>query len=157
MITGAEIQCQECVKKVDESPKPTSDIFSVKITPEMLVSLRRELQMSLTEFGTELARAINPQHAPFTRQYISRLEHGKDRITPELVSAFYNIAAVLDEVPAGIGGAVSVTCLAQPGQHIDGAFIPRSAEVCKCARPGCAVRFVRTHPRQKYHDPECRR
>lgn len=124
----------------------------------MILSLRQELQQSLSEFGVTLKHAIDPAaKAGFSRQYISRLEHGKDTITPELTAAFYNLAAVLDEVPAGTGGAVSISILAQPGQVPSGSFIPRSAKVLRCKRPGCSVLFVRTHPRQCFHDPDCQK
>lgn len=148
--------CQEGVKKGGESAEWSFDASEVVVTPEMLVSLRQELGMSLAEFGVTLRRAMDPGvEGGYSRQYVSRLEHGKDVITPELAAAFYNIAAVLDEVPAGLGGAVHVRILAQPGQLVDGAFVPRSARAVRCVRPGCNVLFVRVHPRQKYHDPEC--
>lgn len=128
------------------------------VTGEMLGALRKELGQSLSEFGVTLKRAINPRERyGYTRQYISRLEHGRDIVTDELAAAFWNIASVMDDVPAGIGGAVSVKVLAQPGQVNDSSFIPRSAKVIRCARPGCNVIFVQTNPAQKYHDPECRR
>jgi hypothetical protein len=123
----------------------------------MLTELRTGLSESLGEFGLRLKRATDPRAKyGYSRQYVHRLEHGQDAITAEIAAAFWNIAAALDDVPAGTGGAVLVRVLAQPGQVVEGAFVPRSARVVRCANPGCAVQFVRTHPRQKYHDPECR-
>jgi len=128
-----------------------------QVTPQMFREIRKELGQSMADFGWTLKRAINPRAKhPYSRQYIDRLEKGKDVITPALIAAFYNIASKMDEVPAGTGGAVAVSVIAQPGQVVDGAFIPRSAKVVRCARPGCAVPFVKTHPNQKYHDPECK-
>ncbi len=148
-FTGSVLACQEAVKTAFSGAEPNVD-------PMMLKSLRQELSESLTEFGLTLKRAIDP-HAKrgFTRQYISRLEHGQDVITPEIEAAFYSIAGVLDDVPAGIGGAAHIRLLAAPGQIPEGAFIPRGAKAVRCARPGCSVVFVKTHPAQRYHDPEC--
>jgi hypothetical protein len=119
-------------------------------TPAMLRALRLELGQSLAQFGLTLKRAIDPRSPyGYTRQYISRLEHGQDPITPEL-------AAVLDEVPAALGGAVHSRILIQPGQIPAGAFLPLTARAVQCARPGCRVLFIRTSPNQKYHHPACR-
>ena len=132
-------------------------VLETSVTAEMFQQLRKELKQSMSEFGRTLKRAVNPRaKRPYSRQYVDRLEKGKDVITPKLVAAFYNIATKLDEVPAGTGGAVAVNVIAQPGQVVEGAFIPRSAKTMRCARPGCAVQFIKTHPSQKYHDPECK-
>jgi hypothetical protein len=151
---------QEAVKKAPS--KYLYGIFDIdqgfmKITPESIRNLRNTIDETLEEFGVRLAHGISPHHRPFTKQYIHRLEKGQDRITPEIEAAYWNIATALDDVPAGTGGAVSVNVRAQPNQIIDGAFIPRSALVLKCANPRCAVQFIRTSPRQKYHDPDCRK
>jgi transcriptional regulator with XRE-family HTH domain len=132
--------------------------LETRVTPADLQRLRKELGQSLAEFGLTLRRAIDPRaERGYTRQYISRLEHGQDVITPEIVGAFFQIAGVLDDVPAGVGGAVTVRVLAAPGQVPEGALIPRGAKVVRCARPGCNVLFVRINPLQRYHDPDCRR
>ena len=123
------------------------------ITPQILIDLRREFGQSLTEFGLTLKRQIDPRaKRGYTRQYISRLEHGQDPITPELAAAIYNLAARLDDVPAGIGGAVSTTILCQPGQVTPGAFLKRTLTSKRCA--GCNVIFIGPG---KFHDAECRR
>ncbi len=133
----------------------TKIILETQVTPQMIYSLRSELGQSQSEFGWTLKRAINPMaERPYSRQYIDRLEKGKDRITPKLVAAFFEIASVMDEVPPGVGGAVSVRVLAQPGQVLDGALIKRTMQTKACARPGCKVVFIGPG---KYHDPECAR
>ena len=131
--------------------------LETNVTPQMLLELREVLNESLTQFGIRLARAIDPKSEPFNRQYISALEHGKKnfRVTPQIAAAFWNIAAGLDDMPAGVGGAVLVKVLVQPGQVPEGAMIPRTAKAVKCWNPACAVVFVKTHPNQRYHDPEC--
>lgn len=152
--------CQEAVKKA-----PCATVYGIfdidhvvmTITPESIKNLRISIDETLDEFGVRLAHAISLYHRPYTKQYVHRLENGLDRITPEIEAAYWNIATALDDVPAGTGGAISVSVLAQPSQVVDGAFIPRSAKMLKCANPRCAVQFIRTSPRQKYHDPECQR
>ena len=133
--------------------------LETNVTPEMLRELRELLGESLAQFGIRLARAIDLKAQPFNRQYISALEKGKPgfRVTQQIAGAFWHIAGALDDVPAGTGGAVLVKVLAAPGQVVEGAFVPRSAKVVKCFNPTCNVQFVKTHPRQKYHDPECKR
>ena len=140
------VVCQEGVKKADIR-------LETSVTSNMLKNLRLELAQSLSEFGLTLKRAIDPRaERGYTRQYISRLEHGQDVITAEIAGAFWGLAGQLDDVPAGIGGAVSVSVLAQPGQIVDGAFIKRSLMSRRCQ--GCNVMFVGPG---KFHDPDCRR
>jgi transcriptional regulator with XRE-family HTH domain len=145
------VACQEAVKKGNIMPEGN-------LTPLMLKTLRQALSMSLSEFGLTLRRSIDP-HATtgYTRQYISRLEHGQDTITPELAAAYWDIAGVLDDMPAGAGGAVIVQFMAQPGQVPDGVvpMLTRGVKIVRCARPGCPVWFPK-HGSQKYHDIECR-
>jgi len=130
-------------------------MFETQVTPEMIFSLRTELGQSQAEFGWTLKRAIDPRATrPYSRQYIDRLEKGKDRMTPKLVAAFFEIAGVMDETPAGVNGAVSVRVLAQPGQVPEGALIKRTMTAKRCARPGCNILFVGNG---KYHDPDCAR
>src|SRR5512139_261059 len=121
----------------------TDIILETRVTPEMIRSLRLELGQSLSQFGVTLKRAVDPaaKH-PYSRQYINRLETGQDRITPKLVAAFFEIAGVMDDVPPGVGGAVSVMVIAQPGQVIEGALIKRTMQTKSCARPGCKVPFI---------------
>ena len=128
-----------------------------RVTPEMLIDLRRRLSQSLTEFGWTLKRGIDPKtKRAFSRKYISALEHGRERVTEKIAAAYYEIDGRAKAIPPGTAGAEIVKVIAKPGQVIEGAFIPRSAKTMRCARPGCAVQFVKTHPRQKYHDPECK-
>lgn len=130
----------------------------MEITPESIRSLRKfVLEETLEEFGKRIACAIVPNKRPFTKQYMHRLENGMDRITPEIETAYWNITTALDGVPAGTGGAVDIRVLAQPSQVVEAAFVPRTAKMMSCANPGCAIQFIRTSPRQKYHDPECRK
>jgi hypothetical protein len=138
--------------QIDQPP------FVSKITGAQLRELRTTLGESLAVFGLTLKRAIDPKaERGYTRQYISRLENGQDVITREIEGAFWLIATTFDEVPTGVGSAVYVRVLAQPGQIPDGALIPRGTKTERCARPGCGVIFIKTNGRQKYHDPDCAR
>lgn len=127
-----------------------------KVTPEMLVELRARLGQSLTEFGETLQKAIPSRKRPFSRKYISALEHGRERITEKITGAYYEVDGRSKSIPAGTAGGVIYNVVGQPGQLENGDFIPRSARSIQCSRPGCTVRFIKTHPRQKYHDPECK-
>lgn len=129
-----------------------------EISGEIIRNLRVDLGESLSQFGATLKRAINPRaKKPYSRQYISRLEHSKDIITPEIAGAIWSIATAFDDIPAGIGGAVNVGVLAAPNQIPEGAYLPPTALAVKCARPGCAVIFIKDHPFRKYHHPDCRK
>lgn len=146
----------ECPTGCQEGVKNEFTTLMVTITPHDLKSLREELKESLSEFGMTLKRAIDPKAKfGFTRQYISRLEKGKDVITEPIQQAFFKIAATFDGVRPGVAGAVSRTVMAQP-EIPDGVLIPASAKAVKCAKPGCQIMFIKTHPRQKYHDPKCK-
>jgi hypothetical protein len=130
--------------------------MSHSVSPEDIKELRLALSESLAEFGLSLKRAIDPRaEIGFTKQYIFRLECGKNKITPELAEAFYMLAGSLDEVPAGTGGMTEIQVLGMAEQIRAGTVIPRGTVSRHCARPGCPVWFIATHPRQKYHDPEC--
>jgi hypothetical protein len=91
---------------------------------------------------------------PWSKKYIHSAYHGKIEVSPVLRDAINSLAQMIDGTPAGVAGSVWVRVLASPDIP-EGALIPASAKVIKCAKPGCPVRFVRIHPRQIYHDPEC--
>lgn len=144
------------IKEREAAPIVAAE-FSSTITREMIRELRQALGQNMVEFGWTLKRAVDPKaKRPYSRQYIHGLETGKGRypITPELEAAFWNIATALDDVPAAIGGAVSVLVLAQPGQVSPGTLVKRSLKEKRCKRPGCAVVFIGPG---KYHDEECRK
>lgn len=136
----------------------TAERFQPSITGAEIENLRQAFRESLSEFGVRLKRAINPK-APdgYTRQYVSRIEHGKDVITKEIEYAYWEIKRGIDRSTVGEAGAVLVYVKARPNQVPEGALIPRSAVAMKCFNPTCSVVFIKTHPRQKYHDPECKR
>lgn len=68
------------------------------ITATQIITLRKSLNFSQAEFGLILKRAIDPKAARgYSRQYIDRLEKGKDVVTPKLEKAFWSIAAAADD------------------------------------------------------------
>lgn len=131
--------------------------YTPNFTPFLMRAIRETLKESLAEFGWTLKRAVEPKaQYPYSKTYISLLESGEKPITQIIDSGLANIAGVLDDVPAGLAGAVKFEIYAQPGQVRAGAFLPVTGEVVKCARPGCGVWFIKTNPAQKYHHPDCR-
>lgn len=130
-------------------------VLDTGVTGEMLRDLRDLMGESLSEFGLTLKRAIDPRsEAGYTRQYVSRLEHGRDRVTDEIASAFNSVKATFYGVPAGVGGSLWVQVMAMPGQVEAGTYIKPSLRSKVCARPGCQVVFL---GHGKYHAPECAR
>src|SRR5512135_1087431 len=80
------------------------------VTGEMLRELREYMGLNLSQFGLALKRSLESNAKKgYTRQYIDRLERGKDAITPRLAYAYYSISSALDSVPAGYGGTVTAT------------------------------------------------
>ncbi len=134
--------------------------MSYHINGRIVSDLREHFHESLAQFGERLGRAVDPTgKTKYSRQYISAIEHDKPgfRITKEIEGAIWSMAAVLDDVPAGVGGAVSASVLAAPGQVPDGTYIPPTAQAVRCARPGCRVMFLKVNHFQKYHHPDCRK
>lgn len=116
-----------------------------------------ELNPSMRAFET-LARDLSilaGKNPPWTKKYIHSVYRGRVEASPMLARAISTLAQRIDGAPIGVAGAVFVKVLAQPGIP-EGVLIPRNAKAVKCARPECPVRFIKTHPRQKYHDVSCR-
>lgn len=144
----------------DTSVKIGALTFVPVVSADNLRELRAELGQSMSEFGRTLRRALDPspRAIPFTRQYIDRLEKGKDRITPEIQAAFFAIAGVMDSVPSGVGGTIPTTVMALPGQITPGAYLPPEYVTVRCALPGCPVQFVKPRwSNRAYHHPDCKK
>jgi hypothetical protein len=92
----------------------------------------------------------------WTKKYVHSVYKGKLAASPELSAAIAKLAQSTDGTPPGLAGAAYIRMLGDPAKIPQDTLIPASAVVLKCARPGCPIWFVRTHPRQLYHDPECR-
>jgi len=105
--------------------------------------------------GRDLSRLAH-KNPPWSKKYIHSLYHGRIEVSPLVAKAINDLAQRIDGTPGGVAGSVYVKVLAQPDIP-EGVLLPANAQVDKCARPGCPVWFVKVHPRQEYHDPQCRR
>lgn len=96
---------------------------------------------------------------PWTAKYVHSVYKGYKgcQASPAMGRAVMAWAETVDNVPVGVAGSEIVQVYAYPGQVPAGTVIPRSAQVISCARPGCIVKFIRVHPFQRYHDPECQK
>jgi hypothetical protein len=122
-------------------------------TSSDLNSLRQELSQPFSKFGLTLARAINRKATRgLSKSYVIKLCRGQRVITPAIARAFWRIVAAYDEIDPAIATLREVAVQAE--YDIAGALV--SGPAVPCARPGCRVRFVKTHPLQKYHSPYCR-
>jgi transcriptional regulator with XRE-family HTH domain len=119
----------------------------------LLADLRAERGESLSEFGRLLARVINPDARPFSRSYISKLEHGAAPITPEIAAAIGILGAMMDGQSEVQARARRVSVLAVHDLSENVIVMGRERG---CALPGCRVRFVRASPAQRYCSQECR-
>lgn len=104
--------------------------------------------------ATDLSKIAKKQ-PPWKRKYVHSVYHGWVIPSPLFTWAVSALAQAMDGAPAGVAGSVWVKVLASPDIP-EGVLIPASAKAVKCARPGCPVQFIKTHPNQKYHDKECR-
>lgn len=128
------------------------DLPIAPVTSSDLEKLRQELSQSFSVFGLTLKRAMVRQAKKgLSKPYVIDLCSGRRAITPEIARAFWRIAAAHDGVDPTTATAQAVTVYAV--HDIRDALITGKAQ--KCARPGCPIRFVKTHPRQKYHSPFC--
>jgi hypothetical protein len=104
----------------------------------------------------DLSRLVGKE-PPWSGKYIHSIYHRHKGMSPSplLAKAVRSLAQILDGSPTGVAGARGIQVLAASNIP-EGVLIPATAEAVKCARPGCPVWFVKVHPGQKYHDPNCR-
>lgn len=124
---------------------------------EIMQSMGLEPNMKNFEIiAADLSRLVR-KDPPWSKKYIHSVYHNHQgcKPSPLLSQAISALAQAVDGTPVGVTGSVWVRVLAQPDIQ-EGVLIPAGAKVVKCARPGCPVLFVKTHPNQKYHDPDCR-
>lgn len=108
---------------------------------------------NLDELAADLSQ-IAGRSQPWTGKYLHSLLKGYDGFKPNerLIEAVYVLTARLDgqdeiEVRAR---EVKVSAL---NDLPDGTVV--LGEARRCAAPGCSIRFVPTHPCQKYHSKAC--
>ena len=122
---------------------------------EILAALGLDATMkNFAVVAKDLSRLAH-KSPPWTKKYIHSVYHGKIEISPLLAKAINDLAQKVDGTPGGVAGSVYVKVLAQPSIP-EGVLLPAKAQVVKCATPGCAVWFIKIHPRQIYHDASCR-
>jgi hypothetical protein len=115
-----------------------------------------ETMATWEQIAADLSRLAR-KSPPWGRKYVHNVYRGNLPPSKAFAAAVEKLAQTIDGIPVGMAGAAYVRVLADPARIDEGVLIPANAQVVKCARPGCPVRFVKTHPRQQYHDPECRR
>lgn len=108
---------------------------------------------TFAEFGAVLARTIDADRPPFSRQYIYRLQTGRDAITPDIAAAILVLAAMADGVGDLQAHAHTVQVLAVHDLPAGTVILGRDRA---CGLAGCRVRFVPASPRQRYCSQQCR-
>lgn len=95
---------------------------------------------------------------PWTAKYVQSVYKGYKgcAASPAFGRAVDLYSEMVDGSSIDRVGLVRVVVLAREGLIPDGTFVPRTAVVRLCKRPGCNVSFIRTSPGQEYHDSECR-
>jgi transcriptional regulator with XRE-family HTH domain len=131
-----------------------SDSYTVSafLTPSGLHEIREARRESLREFGESLGRLL-VKDRPYTKEYISMLEHGRAPITSDIQRGVLALGAGADgadEFAASLLQAINVLSV----HDIDGAVV--LGEKRKCAYPPCRVWFVGVTPTQRYHSLICR-
>lgn len=111
---------------------------------------------NFTDLAGQLSLIAN-QSPPWSAKYVHSVYKGYKgcQASPAFGRAVMALAEIIDSTPIGVAGANYVKVLAYPGQIPEGALIPRTAQVARCQRPGCPVVFVKTSPRQRFHDRTC--
>lgn len=134
-----------------------------------LISLMEEMGMRFDEDSTKVREnfmiiadqlsRLAGKDPPWTWKYVHSVYKGYEGCKPSkrFGNAVSALAQVVDDVVPGVAGAEIQNVLVYPDQIPEGIFVPRNAKAVHCANPGCPVVFIRTHPRQIYHDPECRK
>jgi hypothetical protein len=119
----------------------------------LLADLLTARAESLAQFGATLAGIIDPDHRPFTKQYILRLKQGKDAPTPEIARALLALAAMQDGVSDLQARAMPMTLLVIH-EHEPNTIALGKSRGCKLA--GCRIRFIPASPAQKFCSQDCR-
>ena len=109
--------------------------------------------VNLTELATNLSQ-IAERRQPWTGKYLHSLlkEYPGFSFSNQLcaaLTALYYRANGIDEIKAQ---AIEATILAVHALPADTVVLGRAR---RCAAPDCQIRFVPTHPRQKYHSKAC--
>jgi hypothetical protein len=125
---------------------------------EIISALGMAPEMATFETLAKDLSSLAGKTPPWSAKYIHSVYHGYAgcRPSPRLARAISALAQRIDGSPPGVAGSVFVKVLASP-EIPEGVLLPAGSQVIKCKRPGCPVRFIKTHPSQAYHHPACRK
>jgi hypothetical protein len=109
---------------------------------------------NLGQLAQDLSR-IAGRSRPWTGKFLHSIikEYAGFTNNAHLTKALNILAAQLDGVNETQARAQEMPGLLAINELPAGTIILGQAR--RCARPGCTVNFVPTHPRQKYHSKEC--
>jgi hypothetical protein len=109
---------------------------------------------NLNELAHDLSEIIG-RSRPWTGKFLHSVikQYAGFSTNGKLIRALTILAAQLDGINEIQARAQEINGLLAINELPPGTVILGSAH--RCARPGCSVRFVPTHPRQKYHSKEC--
>jgi transcriptional regulator with XRE-family HTH domain len=132
------------------SKLPPLEAF-LQTDPKAIYLLRKHLNMTMAEFGVELATS-GRRSEPYTRGHINNVEKGNLPVTEEMYRAaqalYYQIQD--DELPPLIEGAIKH----YPGMIHQGALYGGESKLCKW--DNCNNHFIPRSGAQK-QCPECKR
>lgn len=151
----------------DLKEKRVTEVDTARFDPDQATRLLADVMETLgiqanfegfEDVAKKLSTLANKSPA-WSAKYVHSVYHGYKscQASPSFARAVWALAETVDDVPSGLAGSISVSVLALPGQIPNGSFIPHSARAVRCARPGCSVVFVKTHPTMKFHDSDCAR
>ncbi len=109
---------------------------------------------NLNELAADLSR-IAGRSRPWTGKFLHSLikQYAGFSTNSKLIKALNILAAQLDGLNEVQARAQEMSGLLAVNDLPPGTVILGVAQ--RCAAPGCPVRFVPTHPRQKYHSKAC--
>lgn len=109
---------------------------------------------NLNELAADLSR-IAGRSRPWTGKFLHSLikQYAGFSTNSKLLKALNILAAQLDGLNEVQAQAQEMKGLLAVNELPPGTVILGAAQ--RCATPGCPVRFVPTHPRQKYHSKAC--
>lgn len=143
---------------------PSGKVLEYDLITQTLKDIMESMGLAPTidnfrDIGLQLSALAHKPPPAWGAKYIHSVYHGYKgaQPSPALSHAIMALAQTVDSTPIGLAGADWVKVLAYPGRIPEGALIPATAQVIRCARPGCPVMFVRTSPAQRFHDYSCAR
>lgn len=136
------------MKKQQYNREQAKNLYTKLYGPDITIS-------NLNNLAAKLSR-IAHRERPWTGKYLNSLLRGYPgfSVNEQLARAIQVMAQLqsgIDDIEAGATEA-TVRSLHPLPEH---AIVLGQARLC--ANPGCAIVFVPTHPRQKFHSKKCAR